>query len=252
MKKQRRLLAILVGRQVRKFDPPELPKILKEPTEEEIKLYKRGNKNIDNSKYLLCQCWCGNYYISLKSNVAKSLSLTCGKHSNDKRQINEVGHHYGELIVLNKSSYKKYDRISWNCLCSCGAQIIATGKELRSGEVRSCGCVKSKGERLITQTLINMRANFIKEYKFADFMTNKHRNYRFDWAVFDKNNSLLCVIEYDGEQHFDKTNKWHRSDDSDSIKDEYCKQNKIKLIRIPFYDYDKINEKYLEDLIYET
>ena len=33
------------------------------------------------------------------------------------------------------------------------------------------------------------------------------------------------------------------------IKTEYCKNNDIPLIRIPYYDYEKINQVYLKERI---
>ena len=61
------------------------------------------------------------------------------------------------------------------------------------------------------------------------------------------------LIEYDGIQHFEpidfagKGKEWamNRFIDCvirDTIKNEYCKKNNIKLIRIPYWDFDNIEE----------
>ena len=69
---------------------------------------------------------------------------------------------------------------------------------------------------------------------------------RFDFYLPDYN----CCIEYDGIQHFEgwsnsllnlRDNKYR-----DNIKEEYCKNNNIRLIRIPYTDFDKISISYLE------
>ena len=60
----------------------------------------------------------------------------------------------------------------------------------------------------------------------------------------------IC-IEYDGEQHFckscfmsnDTLENRHRRDE---IKNKFCEENKIRLLRIPYYEFDKIREKILE------
>ena len=64
--------------------------------------------------------------------------------------------------------------------------------------------------------------------------------------------SYQCLIEYDGEQHFKYTNQgWNNKDHfeqvqyRDEIKNQYCKEKGIKLIRIPYWDYDKIDIEYL-------
>ena len=63
----------------------------------------------------------------------------------------------------------------------------------------------------------------------------------------------LC-IEFDGEQHF-KSIKHFGGEKrlsiqkiKDNIKTEYCKNNNIKLLRIPYYDFNNI-EKILEKIL---
>ena len=131
--------------------------IIHEATIEDILQYKRGNKNVDPKNYYLCQCDCGNYWVPSKKKYKKGLSTSCGKHSNDERIINEIGNHYGELTVINeaqtpdvKTDHHKY----WLCRCSCGNLTIAAGKDLRQNKINSCGCIKSKGAKLINNLLI--------------------------------------------------------------------------------------------------
>ena len=78
----------------------------------------------------------------------------------------------------------------------------------------------------------------------------KYLNYYFDFAIFSKNGSLLYFIEYDGIQHFE-SNHFHntmvKTRENDYIKNKYCFENNIPLIRIPY------NKKYTEaDLILAT
>lgn len=54
-----------------------------------------------------------------------------------------------------------------------------------------------------------------------------------------KENNIIALIEYDGE------NKFKIQQIRDEKKDIYCKENNILLIRIPYYDYDKINDEYI-------
>jgi very-short-patch-repair endonuclease len=48
--------------------------------------------------------------------------------------------------------------------------------------------------------------------------------------------SINTVIEADGAQHWDKTNRYYTELNTirDSIKEEYLQQNAIRLIRIPY------------------
>ena len=61
---------------------------------------------------------------------------------------------------------------------------------------------------------------------------------RFDFVLHLKGD-VFCVIEYDGKQHFEKTNtKWSKAFDvqreRDAIKDRFCLENGIPLIRISY------------------
>lgn len=66
----------------------------------------------------------------------------------------------------------------------------------------------------------------------------------FDFYI-PKNNIL---IEYDGEQHYKSVKMWggdnafEKRKLHDSIKTKYCLDNKIKLLRIPYWDFDNIDE----------
>ena len=68
---------------------------------------------------------------------------------------------------------------------------------------------------------------------------------RFDFYLPDYN---LC-IEFDGEQHF-KTGKWAwtkeiKAEDiryRDNLKNQFCADNSINLLRIPYTDYGKLNK----------
>lgn len=92
---------------------------------------------------------------------------------------------------------------------------------------------------------------------------NHKRNLIFDFAIFDKNDNLFGLIEFDGVQHFkpieifggDKALEYTKL--RDNIKNEYCKNNNIKLLRIPYTEFKNLNdilnkfipkELYLEDV----
>ena len=112
-------------------------------------------------------------------------------------------------------------------------------------------CIASKGENKIEEYLKNKKIEYSPQYRFRD-CRNKIP-LPFDFAIFNDQNNLHCLIEYDGKQHFEPINFGGCSDDNalesfgttkinDSIKDEYCYINGIKLIRIPYWDFDRIDE----------
>src|SRR5262245_49604639 len=66
-------------------------------------------------------------------------------HDTRKRQKNRIdmtGQRVGRVTVLREAGYTNNGAIRWLCLCDCGREFITTGKHLRKGETRSCGCVR--------------------------------------------------------------------------------------------------------------
>jgi len=113
-------------------------------------------------------------------------------------------------------------------------------------------CKVSKGENTIEKILIENKIIYekqfvIKECKDVNFL-------KFDFAIF-KNNKLLALIEFDGEQHVKFVKFWHRSIENfekqknrDAIKNSYCKNNNILLKRI---SYKQDIKKEIENILLE-
>ena len=61
-----------------------------------------------------------------------------------KKLIDHTGQRFGKLFVVGKSDKKKgkYTGAFWECKCDCGNVVIVPGSSLRSGETRSCGCLR--------------------------------------------------------------------------------------------------------------
>jgi hypothetical protein len=55
-----------------------------------------------------------------------------------------VGQRFGKLVVLEIAEHKINAPIKFRCLCDCGKEKIIRGSSLRSGEIRSCGCLKGE------------------------------------------------------------------------------------------------------------
>lgn len=199
----------------------------------------------------VCQCECGNICIVGTKELRNGDTQSCGCLRDELLTIDLTGQTFGKLTVIERAPNKvKYDGAFWKCICSCGNTTITSGKRLRSGHTQSCGCLISKGEEKIKAFLQKLQINFSQQYSFKDCVTENNNVCRFDFAIFD-NNKLLCLIEYDGIQHFEETkfNTLEKNKNRDDIKNNYCKRNNIPLIRIPYTDYDKIDENYLLERI---
>ena len=114
---------------------------------------------------------------------------------------------------------------------------------------RCTSCNESRGEAKIRNVLTKYKFNFSKQYRFSDCRGEKYP-LPFDFAVFECG-KLAYLIEYDGEQHFKPINfngineaeslkVFNKCKHNDNIKDKYCKENNINLIRIPYFEFDNI------------
>lgn len=56
----------------------------------------------------------------------------------------EIGNIYGYLTVIERAPNSKDGRAMWKCKCKCGNEVIVSGKHLRSGNTKSCGCLKKE------------------------------------------------------------------------------------------------------------
>jgi len=53
-----------------------------------------------------------------------------------------TGERYGRLMALTYVGVDKNRNSTWLCECTCGKTTIVSSKSLRSGNTRSCGCLK--------------------------------------------------------------------------------------------------------------
>ena len=60
----------------------------------------------------------------------------------------------------------------------------------------------SRAEIKIEQILSEAGLNFKEEYSFPDLIGQNGHALRFDFAVFDDNDELEFLIEYQGIQHY--------------------------------------------------
>jgi very-short-patch-repair endonuclease len=91
---------------------------------------------------------------------------------------------------------------------------------------------RSKGEKLIAKELDRLGIVYIEQFCFDD--CKDKRKLRFDFYIPSRN----TCIEYDGEQHskpveiFGGKEGYENTKKRDNIKNKYCKEHNIALIRI--------------------
>lgn len=235
-----------------------------------LTVIKLLNKKDHDHRWLWeCQCDCGNIVEvsahKLKSKNTKSCGCLQREWTVKKNQMGTMdlkGHKYGmltvirDLGVIDGTHYCK-------CRCDCGNITRVAAGELRRGlysdmkrlGTYSCGCLsKSVGEKRVKTQLENLGINFQREQTFEECRNPKtNKRLRFDFYLPDYN----CCIEYDGYTHFGANGGWNTEENlrgiqyRDSIKNRFCENNNIRLVRIPYTDFKQIDESYILNRIGE-
>ena len=215
-------------------------------------------EHLPGGKYK-CQCNCGNTTIVATYNLVNGNTQSCGCLQKEKTSemsfISLVGQKFGKLTVLERVENNRFNHVCWKCQCECGSITIVDGTNLKNGNTTSCGCVKSKGESKINILLQQHNINFIAQYSIDEIILSSGRRPFFDFAIFDGNNNLQYLIEYDGKQHFESGQGWNNEENfkitqnRDKQKNDWCKKLNIPLIRIPYWH---LQDLCIEDLLLET
>lgn len=228
-----------------------------------LTVISRAENNKEGRARWLCKCKCGNEVIVLGKHLRSGNTKSCGCYqkeraieSNINRTDNIIGKRFGKLVVLEETGFIVKNngkrRRKYLCQCDCGNQCEVQHQYLTYGDTSSCGCINSVGNMTITRLLNKAGIKYQTEYSFKDFIAETNP-YRFDFALFDNENHLLGLIEYQGDIHFTYRDKgWNTKEaflkrkERDKIKFDFCQQNNIKLYYITYKD--DIEEKIKEIL----
>lgn len=207
-----------------------------------------------------CKCECGNNVIVRGDNLRNGHTISCGCKKREilaivgkNRLSNLEGKVFGRLTVKKDSGRReKSGGVLWECECSCGNTVyVSTSNLTRSTESTiSCGCAKSKGEEKIISLLIQLQIPFITQKRFKNcIFPDTNRQLVFDFYLPEHN----ILIEYDGEQHFHKVRNDRYGYEGivarDNYKNQWCEKNNIPLIRIPYTDYNNLDDNYMRAII---
>lgn len=162
------------------------------------------------------------------------------------KRINSVNNNK----LLNPSEYIDNSTINLKILCGeCNKNIFITSlanyeynQKIRCG---TCSQRISVPERTTRNILEKYDIKYLPEYKFKD--CKDKRPLPFDFYLPEYN----ILIELDGEHHYHP--KWGDEQlkyiqNHDKMKNEYCENNNITLIRIPFWEFDNLEKILIEKL----
>lgn len=114
-------------------------------------------------------------------------------------------------------------------------------------------CYQSSGEYKLGKLLDKMGFDVTPQYSFKDCRYKK--KLRFDY--YDETNNI--AFEYQGEQHYRPVNFGGMSNEKaikdfqdnqkrDSVKKQYCFDNNIKLVCVPYWEYDNMEHFLIKNI----
>ena len=115
-------------------------------------VYTSGQKKVA----WLCKCDCGNKKIVKSSCLKEGTVQSCGCYnkecSSKRRFIDLTGYKYNMLTVIKRvDDYIETNgnhSVYWLCQCDCGNTTIVQASNLKSGAVKSCGCLLEQTRRI--------------------------------------------------------------------------------------------------------
>ena len=226
---------------------------------------ERTNNSPRGEAYWLCKCSkCGKIKPVKGSHLRNGSTTQCKECSfKEIQQLkvkDEKGKIYGYLLVERRATEEekpRHDKTGayWVCTCTnCGTKnIVVYGDYLRNGSTQSCGCIKSSNELKIDKMLDILSIKYIKQQSFENLKSDNNYILFFDYGIYN-NDNLIYLIEYDGEQHFKyrDNNGWNNKENfeklrkNDLLKNQYCFEHNIPIIRIPYNKDYNLNDLKLE------
>lgn len=221
---------------------------------------KNNNKLLNPEDYinsstnnLIIRCGsCGNVFTTSLSSI-RSGSGRC--HACKLKEIGEKNKlTYDELkkrfpTLINPEDYVDVMELNMKFPCVDCGEIFITGLKYYQydNKIRcsKCSNFQSNGERKIENILKKYNITFIPEKRFPDCRDKK--TLPFDFYLPD----FSYIIEFDGQHHYQPIygqERFEKTQIHDQIKNKYCDDNNIKLIRIPYWDGNNMEEIIIREL----
>ena len=195
----------------------------------------------------ICRCECGTVKPVSICNLINNKSKDCGcgrkGRLSEKGKLNLVGNKYGKLTVVEMLQTNNLHKQLCRCVCDCGRETVVVASSLTSNHTLSCGCLNSYYNCVIDEYLGDIDIEHTSEYTIF----YKGNRYRFDFYLPDYN----TFIEYDGSQHYEPTRYYGNNiekntqlffkiQERDEMKNQYCREYNINLLRIPYWESKNI------------
>jgi len=203
---------------------------------------KTEYKSSDKEVTIICKKH-GEFKIKASRHLVGAGCTKCKleKLSSDKKYSTEKWIEMAKKIHKNKYQYPFFCIENGDSYIPIICPVHGEFKQRIRIHVMGCGCracskTISNGEKKIISLLTKNKIIFETQKTIEGCFSKMVL--RFDFYLPEKK----IYIEYDGIQHFKPVNyfggtkSFNKIKESDKIKNDYCKENKIKLLRIPYYE----------------
>lgn len=121
-----------------------------------LRVLEKTNQTLNRYVLWRCKCDCGNEIMANTRQLKKGTVKDCGcvtKLTAKNGSIAEdlTGQKFGNLTVLYRTRNKN-GRTCWMCKCDCGNEKAVIAHDLKSGKVKSCGCLYYKSSTKVDLT----------------------------------------------------------------------------------------------------
>ena len=148
------------------------------------------------------------------------------------KRIDITGQKFGKLLAIKYAYSDNEGKAVWECKCDCGKTHFASGKSLRSGNTKSCGCAKIEraanlkykdgrcGERLhgvwgsMLKRCYSEKCNVYKHYGARGIKVCE------EWKDYSNFKKWAYENGYD-----DKAPRWECTIDRIDFNKDYCPEN---------------------------
>lgn len=136
-----------------------------------------------------CLCDCGNKTVinggSLRN---KNPTQSCGCLSK-KHFVDLTGQKFNNLTLTTHLGKDNSSNNIYNCICDCGKTIVAQGSDVKTGKIKSCGCLKFKKaqDSVLENPKLNIQKQLYRDYKYK---AENYRELSFDLS-FEKFKELI-------------------------------------------------------------
>jgi hypothetical protein len=143
-----------------------------------LTVIKRVGSNKSGNATWECSCSCGGIRIASSSYLTGPGSKSCGCVKKDiaKEMIIDIkGKRFNRLVAEEMVGFDKGRNALWRFKCDCNTIKVLPGKDVRSGHIKSCGCLQKENYEKSKNDVIGRRFGRLTVLFQAETKNNRLR-----------------------------------------------------------------------------